>query len=58
MLRISLDLCLHASHNDSAFSKALSEKEFEFILCSRDGIIIFNLGLVLLPVEIDSIPKK
>lgn len=34
------------------------EKNLKFVLDRRDDIIIFNLGLVLLSAEVDSISKK
>lgn len=34
------------------------EKNLKFVLGRRDDIIIFNLGLVLLSAEVDSISKK
>ena len=36
----------------------LLEESLEFGLSKRDGIVIFNLGFVLLPTEINSILEK
>lgn len=58
MLKILLDFCLDASYKGGRFSKALPKKSLEFILNRRDGTIVFNLCLVLLQAEVDSIPEK
>lgn len=58
VLRIPLDLSLDAGHKGDGFSKALLKKSLEFILSRRDSTIIFNLGLVLLLVKVNSILEK
>lgn len=58
VLRISLDSSLNAGYKDIGFSKALFKNGFELISSRRDGTVIFNLGLVLLPIEINPILKK
>lgn len=58
VMRIPLDLCPDTSHKGGGFSKVLSEKSLEFISSRRDGIVTFNLGLMLLPAKVNSIPKE
>lgn len=58
MLRILLDFNLDASYKDSRFSEILLEKSFKFVLNRGDGIVTFNLSLMLLPAEINPIPEK
>lgn len=58
MLGIPLVLSSDASYEGSGFSKALLEKSLEFVPSRKDGTVTFNLGLVLLPVEVNPIPKK
>lgn len=58
MLKISLDLNLDFSYKSSRFSKALPRNSLEFILCKRDGTIVFNLSLVLLLIEVNSILEE
>lgn len=58
MLRIPLDLCLDASHKDNRFSKALPENSLEFAPSKKDSTVAFNLALMLLPTEVDSISKN
>lgn len=56
VLKIPLDFSLDASYKSNRFSKTLPEKSLEFVSSGRNGIIAFNLGLVLLLAEVDSIP--
>lgn len=58
ILEISLDFSLDAGYKSRKFSKSLLEKNLKFIPIGRKSTIIFNLGLVFLPVEIDFISKK
>lgn len=58
ILEISLDFSLDAGYKSREFSKSLLEKNLKFIPIGRKSTIIFNLGLVFLPVEIDFISKK
>lgn len=58
MLKILLDLCLNASHKGGGFSKVLSEKSFEFLSSRKNSTVTFNMGFVLLLVEVDFIPEK
>lgn len=58
VLRIPLDFSPNASYKDVEFFETLPEKDFEFVLSKGDGIVIFNLGLVLLPAEVDPILEE
>lgn len=58
VLKISLDFSLDASYKGDRLSKILSEKNLEFVSSKKNGTIKFNLGLMHLPAEIDSILKK
>lgn len=59
-------LVLEISHNPtsdigykySKFSKTLLEKSPEFVSSRRDGIVIFNLDLILLLTKVNSISNK
>lgn len=53
MLGILFTLYSNAGHKQNRFSKALLEKNFEFILSKRGSTVIFYLGLVLLSTKID-----
>lgn len=53
-----LDFCSNANHKGSRLSKVLLEKSLKFVLSKKDGIVIFNLGLILLLVKVDSILEK
>lgn len=58
LLKISLYLGLDISHKNSRFSKILLKKSFEFVSSRRNGIVAFNLGFIVLPVEVDPILEK
>lgn len=58
ILKISLDLNLNADYKNSKYSKILLEKSFEFILNRLDNILAYNLGLLLLLIEVDFIQKN
>ena len=58
VLGIPLDLGPDASHKRVGFFKALAEKSLGFVPSRRDGTVIFNLGLVLLPAEVDLVPEE
>lgn len=58
VLRISLDCNLDGSHKNNRFSKTLLKKKFEFVPCRRYNTLAFNLGLLLLPVEVNIISEK
>lgn len=45
-------------HKYSRFSKSLPEKILKLILSEGSSLIIFDLGLVLLPMEVISIPEE
>lgn len=53
VLGILPDLSPDVGFKGSGFSEVVLEKGIEFVLSRRDGIIVFNLGLVLLPAEVD-----
>ena len=58
ILAIPLDFCLDVGHKRGGFSKTLPEKGLKFIPSRRDGTIVFNLSLVLLPVEVDPVAEE
>lgn len=58
VLRIPLNLSPNAGYKGVGFSKALPEKDFEIVPSKGDGIVTFNLSLLLLLVEVDSISEK
>lgn len=58
VLRIPLYFFPNASYKGNKFFDALSEKNLEFVPSRRDGTIAFNLDIVLLQAEVDSIPEK
>lgn len=58
MLKIRLDFNSDAGTKDGVFSKNLTKKGFEFVPSRRDGIIAFNLSLVLLQSEVNLILEK
>lgn len=58
MLKISLDLNRDAGHKGGGFSKTLLEKSLRFVPSRGDSTVIFNLGLLLLPADVDLIPKE
>lgn len=58
VLKFPLNLSLDAGHKRGRFSKTLLKKSLKFLLSKGDGTITFNLGLVLLSVEVDSILEK
>lgn len=58
VLRILFNLNPDAYHKGGRFSKVLPKKYLKFVLSKKNGIIIFNLDLVLLPIKVDLILKK
>lgn len=58
VLRIPLDLSPDAGHKDSRFSETLPEKSLGFVPSRKASIVIFNLGFVLLPAEVDLISEE
>lgn len=55
---ILFDFSSDAYYKYNRFFKTLLEKSLEFVLYKKDGIIVFNLSLVLLPAKIDLITEK
>lgn len=58
ILGISLNLYSDISYKQCKFFETLLEKGLKFVLSKRDDILTFNLGLMLLPSEIDPIVEK
>ena len=58
MLGIPLNFSPDIGHKRGGFSETLSEKGLEFILSKGGGPVALNLGLTLLPVEVEPIPKE
>lgn len=53
-----LNFCSDISYKQGKFSKILLEKDLEFAPNKKSNVITFNLGLILLPAEINSILEK
>lgn len=45
-------------YKDSRFSKTLLKKSLKFILYEGVSFVLFNLNLILLPMEVDFFLKK
>lgn len=58
VFRMPLNFSPNAGYKGVGFSKALLEKSFKFVPNRGDGIVTFNLGLMLLLAEVDLIPEK
>lgn len=53
-----MEILLNIGYKQDRFSKTLLEKDLRFVLNRKDGIVTFNLSLVLLLAEVDSVAKK
>lgn len=58
MLGIPFNFGPDTSHKQGRFFNTLWKEDFEFIPSREDGIIVFELGLMLLLVEIDFVVEK
>lgn len=58
VLGISLNFSPDTDYKQSRFSNTMFKKDFEFISNKKDGIILFNLGFVLLLAEVDPILEE
>lgn len=58
ILGILLDFSLDIGHKDGRFSEILPKKSLEFVSNRWAITIIFNLGLILLPMEVYPIPEE
>ena len=58
VLGIALDFSPDIGYKSGRFSKTLPKKSLEFVPSRGTGTVIFNLGLVLLPAEVNPIPKE
>lgn len=58
VLGILLSLNLDTCHKQGKFSETLLKKSLKFVINTMDSTIVFNLGLVLLPAEVNSSPEK
>lgn len=58
VLRILLHLIEDIGYKQYEFLKTLPEKGLKFVPNSEDNTIVFYLSLMLLPIEVDPIPKK
>ena len=58
ILGISLNLGPDIGYKQGGFCKTLLEKSLEFVLNKSGCFVALNLGLVLLPAEVDLIPEK
>lgn len=57
VLRIPLNLALDIGHERDGFSKTLLEKGLKFVPSKKGDPVALNMGLVLLPAEVDPIPE-
>lgn len=53
-----LDFSSDISYKSGKFFKILLKKSLKFISIRKNGIIIFNLSLILLSTEVDPILKE
>ena len=58
VLRVSLNLGPDVGHKRGGFSKTLLEKGLGFISSEGGDPVALKLGLVLLPVKVDSVLKE
>lgn len=58
VLGISLNLGPDVGHERGGFSETLTEKSLEFVPSKGGGLVALNLGLVLLPAEVNPIPEE
>ena len=58
VLQISLNLNPDIGHEQSRFFKTLIEKSLKFVSNKANGLVAPNLGLMLLPVEVNPILEK
>lgn len=57
-MRILLNFSPNVGHKGGRFSKILLKKGLEFVLSKKDNTIAFNLGLVLLLIEVNLILEE
>lgn len=58
VLGILLYFCLDISYKQYGFFETLLKKNLEFVLSKENSTAALNLGLVLLPVEVDPISEE
>lgn len=58
MLRILFNFCLNIGYKQGRFSKFLLKKGVKFVLSKKNGIVVFNLSLILLLAEVNLILRK
>lgn len=58
VLGVFFNFIIDVVYKRSRFPKVFTEKTLEIVLDKKIGSVTFDLGLVLLSVEIDHIPKK
>lgn len=58
ILEVSFNFIPEIIYKRSRFSKALSEKDFKFVLSKKSGFITYNPGFILLLVEVEFILEK
>lgn len=58
VLGIPLDISLNTGYKQRGFFETLPEKGFEFVPSRGSSTVAFNLSLVLLSAEIDSVTKE
>lgn len=58
ILAIFFNLNPDIGQKQGKFSKILSKKGLKFISTKKNGLVALNLGLLLLPAEVDPIQKK
>ena len=58
VLGVPLNLCPNVGHKCDEFSETLLEKNLKFNPSKRGGSVVLNLGLMLLPAEVDPVLKE
>ena len=58
VLGILLNLGPDTSYKQGRFPKTLLEKSLQFLLSKKNDIVAFDFSLILLLIEIDSIPEE
>lgn len=57
ILEILFDFNLDDSYKQDKFSKILLKKSFLFVSSKKNSIVTFNLGFIVLLIEVNSVSK-
>lgn len=58
VLKVFLNLTSDVVHKCNKFFKTFSEKDLKFILYEEGSPVLFDKSLILLPIEVNAIPKE